>query len=200
MVILFFQIARIFYYFSDRPEHFERRYGDCTLLSLESNRTPKCQRCRTTTVRNSFTESGEAFVEDMMAGIPVEEHTSATPEGENGHSFQLIRPQIIYQILWKVRQYLLCHNRTRTAPSITILHINFLWRCNRQRSEILEYRRIQRVYLGNDRWKTRFPVSLPISNYEVQSKQHKRISSFPPKNARNKWQFQLPVIAMATVR
>ena len=34
-----------------------------------------------------FTESGEAFVEDMMAGIPVEEHTSATPEGENGHSF-----------------------------------------------------------------------------------------------------------------
>ena len=84
---LFFQIARIFYYFSDRPEHFERRYGDCTLLSLESNRTPKCQRCRTTTVRNSLTESGEAFVEDMMAGIPVEEHTSATPEGENGHSF-----------------------------------------------------------------------------------------------------------------
>ena len=34
-----------------------------------------------------FTESGEAFVEDMMTGIPVEEHTSATPEGENGHSF-----------------------------------------------------------------------------------------------------------------
>ena len=40
--------------FSDRPEHFERRYGDCTLLSLESNRTPNCQRCRTTTVRNSL--------------------------------------------------------------------------------------------------------------------------------------------------
>lgn len=34
-----------------------------------------------------YTETGEAFAEDMMAGLPVEEHASATPEGEEGCSY-----------------------------------------------------------------------------------------------------------------
>lgn len=34
-----------------------------------------------------FTESGKAFAEDMMTGVSIADHTSATPEGENGYKY-----------------------------------------------------------------------------------------------------------------